>query len=180
MASSGPSSFLCRLPKRARKNSDCSPNSPLRTNMSLKQSQSPQRPHPTTSTPKRKVEKKEKRKVCLFGLSANPPTGMGGHAGIVSYLSSMKSDVSSSTDEDGRGQSLFDEIRVLPVYKHMFSVSARPINWTLYRNMIGLWCNNTFIVAPYFIVEPQTLSIYSFLSRKEIKPIMIIDWKCVV
>ena len=28
-----------------------------------------------------------KKKIVLFGLSANPPTGLGGHMGIVSYFS---------------------------------------------------------------------------------------------
>jgi len=48
-----------------------------------------------------------KRKVCLFGLSANPPTGESGHLGIIRHL---------ATQHD------FDEIRVLPVYSHMFAV----------------------------------------------------------
>ena len=49
-----------------------------------------------------------KRKVCLFGTSANPPTGKGGHLGIVKELAKSCK---------------FDEIRVLPVYRHMFAVS---------------------------------------------------------
>lgn len=48
----------------------------------------------------------KRKKVCLFGLSGDPPTGKGGHVGIVSALSNM---------------SVFDEIRVLPVYQHNFS-----------------------------------------------------------
>lgn len=46
------------------------------------------------------------RKVALFGLSANPPTGHSGHLGIVKFLV-----------ETG----LFDEVWVLPVYQHMFA-----------------------------------------------------------
>ena len=42
-------------------------------------------------------------RVCIYGLSANPPTGEGGHATIVSHLRRM-----------------FDEVWVLPVYKHAF------------------------------------------------------------
>ncbi len=42
--------------------------------------------------------------VLLFGLSANPPTGQAGHAGIVKFL---------------KAQNQWDEIWVLPVYKHM-------------------------------------------------------------
>lgn len=42
--------------------------------------------------------------ILLFGLSANPPTGHMGHAGIVSFLAE---------------QNQWDEIWVMPVYKHM-------------------------------------------------------------
>ncbi len=52
--------------------------------------------------------KSRKRRVCLFGLSADPPTGSGGHLGIVAHLASME---------------MFDQVRVLPVYSHMFAVS---------------------------------------------------------
>jgi hypothetical protein len=45
------------------------------------------------------------RRVCLFGLSADPPTGHGGHVGIVRAL-----------------RTTFDDIRVLPVYRHTFRV----------------------------------------------------------
>mmetsp|Transcript_16380 Transcript_16380/g.40005 ORF Transcript_16380/g.40005 Transcript_16380/m.40005 type:complete len:230 (-) Transcript_16380:1194-1883(-) len=47
-----------------------------------------------------------KSKVCLFGTSANPPTGDGGHTGIVKALSRLE---------------YFHEIRVIPVYRHNFS-----------------------------------------------------------
>ena len=50
--------------------------------------------------------------MCLFGTSADPPTGEGGHLGIVRHLAS-----SSSPSCD------FDEVRVLPVYRHMYGVS---------------------------------------------------------
>jgi nicotinic acid mononucleotide adenylyltransferase len=44
-------------------------------------------------------------RIALFGISANPPTGSGGHLGIVKYLISTR---------------LFDEIWILPVYKHIY------------------------------------------------------------
>jgi len=45
-------------------------------------------------------------RIALYGLSANPPSGLGGHEGIVQYLvDSVK----------------FDEIWILPVYQHIFS-----------------------------------------------------------
>jgi len=46
-----------------------------------------------------------RKQVCLFGLSADPPTGDCGHRGIVSHLAHMEE---------------FDEVRVLPVYSHFF------------------------------------------------------------
>ncbi|KAL9182366.1 hypothetical protein ACHAXT_013018 [Thalassiosira profunda] len=45
-----------------------------------------------------------RRRVCLFGTSADPPTGEGGHLGIAAHLAAMD----------------FDEVRILPVYRHMF------------------------------------------------------------
>lgn len=46
------------------------------------------------------------RRICLFGTSANPPTGENGHVGIVRALVNLRK---------------FDEVRVLPVYKHTFA-----------------------------------------------------------
>ena len=48
-----------------------------------------------------------RKRVCLFGTSANPPTGDGGHRGIVQALCALRR--------------RFDEIRILPVYQHMFA-----------------------------------------------------------
>ena len=47
-----------------------------------------------------------RRRVCLFGLSADPPTAA--HVGMVGTLCQ---------------QGDFDEIRMMPVYQHQFSVS---------------------------------------------------------
>jgi hypothetical protein len=90
---------------------------------------------------------KTKRRICLFGTSANPPTGKGGHVGIVKYLASLPwsggevatvvqenknqiicsdSFISSGQQPGQQQQSTkhrFHEVRVLPVYKHMFDVS---------------------------------------------------------
>lgn len=44
------------------------------------------------------------REVLLFGLSANPPTGLTGHMGVVSHC-----------------RPLYDEIWLLPVYQHIYS-----------------------------------------------------------
>jgi nicotinic acid mononucleotide adenylyltransferase len=47
-----------------------------------------------------------RRRVCLFGLSADPPTAA--HVGMAGTLCQ---------------QGDFDEIRMMPVYQHQFSVS---------------------------------------------------------
>ena len=46
-----------------------------------------------------------KHRIGLYGLSANPPTGLGGHQGVVRHLA-----------QSGR----FEEIWILPVYSHMY------------------------------------------------------------
>lgn len=45
-------------------------------------------------------------RIAIFGLSANPPTGLTGHTGIFKYLKSLQ---------------IFDEIWILPVYQHIFN-----------------------------------------------------------
>ena len=60
------------------------------------------------SEPRRPTrQKRRRRQVCLFGTSANPPTGLGGHMGVVQALVDLQQ---------------FDEILVLPVYRHMFDM----------------------------------------------------------
>ena len=49
----------------------------------------------------------QRRRVCLFGLSADPPTEA--HVGMVGTLCQHGD---------------FDEIRIMPVYRHQFSVSV--------------------------------------------------------
>lgn len=69
--------------------------------------------------------KGSRRQICLFGTSANPPTGYGGHLGIVSHLAYLKTSYVSVDGNNNNGTSLhFDEVRVLPVYRHMFEVST--------------------------------------------------------
>lgn len=56
------------------------------------------------------------KKVGLYGLSGDPPTGKGGHLGIVNFLSN---------------HNIFDEIWIIPVFKHMFSSKS---NMTLFEH----------------------------------------------
>eukprot|EP00543_Licmophora_paradoxa_P000650 CAMPEP_0202450844 /NCGR_PEP_ID=MMETSP1360-20130828/9391_1 /ASSEMBLY_ACC=CAM_ASM_000848 /TAXON_ID=515479 /ORGANISM="Licmophora paradoxa, Strain CCMP2313" /LENGTH=290 /DNA_ID=CAMNT_0049069253 /DNA_START=63 /DNA_END=935 /DNA_ORIENTATION=- len=60
----------------------------------------------SNNTNTRMMTKKKRKKVCLFGTSADPPTGEVGHVGVCKALSKLNE---------------FDEIRVLPVYCHQYS-----------------------------------------------------------
>lgn len=64
-----------------------------------------------------------KKTVLLFGLSANPPTGSGGHAGIVAWgAKDLKVDLpDDDKPAEGRERVPMDEVWVLPVYKHAFA-----------------------------------------------------------
>ena len=58
------------------------------------------------------------RRIILFGLSANPPTGLGGHAGLVLWAATQ-----ARLDEwSGAGP---DEVWVLPVYRHAFAAKRQ-------------------------------------------------------
>ncbi len=57
------------------------------------------------------------RVVVLFGTSANPPTGAGGHAGLVSWAATRQHLPDDLPDVGGRP---VDEVWVLPVFRHAF------------------------------------------------------------
>lgn len=54
------------------------------------------------------------RRIAIFGLSGNPPTGNSGHRGIVSFLV-----------QTGH----FDEVWILPVYQHMYSAKRSMVSY---------------------------------------------------
>ena len=56
----------------------------------------------------------EPTRIILFGLSANPPTGLGGHAGLVQWAATE-----ARLDEWGGAGA--DEVWVLPVYRHAYA-----------------------------------------------------------
>ena len=100
---------------------------------------------------------KRPRSVCLFGTSADPPTGVGGHRGIVMALSNLilpsagagenscgRSAAARSGSIVGkkvetsspRQQLRFDEIRVIPVYRHMYN--SKRGNQTSYNDRLEM------------------------------------------
>jgi hypothetical protein len=76
--------------------------------------------------------------ICLFGLSGDPPTGYGGHVGIVQTIQQLN---------------IFHEIWVIPVYKHTYTVSIilfllftimdyfLTVKYFLYRKNVKDWCH---------------------------------------
>ncbi len=67
----------------------------------------------TQDTPRvsRAPHTRRERLVALFGLSADPPTGRGGHVGIALWCA-------NTLRVDGQRM---DEVWVLPVYRHIFA-----------------------------------------------------------
>jgi nicotinic acid mononucleotide adenylyltransferase len=61
----------------------------------------------------------EPRAVAIFGLSADPPTGLGGHAGIVRWCASALS-IPPIGGAGGTDLRPADEVWVLPVYRHIY------------------------------------------------------------
>ena len=111
---------------------------------------------------------KRPRSVCLFGTSADPPTGAGGHRGIVMALSNLVlpaarqpsagAGAGAGAGENSCGRTAaagsgsivdnkagtssprqqlrFDEIRVIPVYRHMFN--SKRGNQTSYNDRLEM------------------------------------------
>jgi nicotinic acid mononucleotide adenylyltransferase len=63
------------------------------------------------------------RRVLLFGLSANPPTGAQGHMGILSHCCRLP-----ARRGDGGAVAMvtaFDEVWLLPVFQHIYASKRR-------------------------------------------------------
>ena len=60
-------------------------------------------------------------RVVLYGLSANPPTGHGGHGSIVNHLCE-----------------LFDEVWILPVFRHVYKAKQNMVSYEHRRRMCEL------------------------------------------
>ncbi len=84
------------------------------------------------------------RTVMLFGLSANPPTHMGGHAGIVSWgAENLKADLpNDEKPELARENVAMDEVWVMPVFKHLFSSKSNLVDFDHRFNMAKLAFEN--------------------------------------
>ena len=64
--------------------------------------------------------KKRRKNIALFGLSANPVTDRGGHGEIVKALLAMERIKTNGDDDDDDVDKLYDEVWVVPVYRHAF------------------------------------------------------------
>uniref|UniRef100_A0A7S3Q9Q3 Nicotinamide-nucleotide adenylyltransferase n=1 Tax=Chaetoceros debilis TaxID=122233 RepID=A0A7S3Q9Q3_9STRA len=118
-----------------------------------------------------------KRRVCLFGLSANPPTGEGGHVGIVRELSQMKmkmmknhndNDDATATETDNTNnveEERFHEIRILPVYSHMFNEKRGRGMQASYEARLEM-CRLAFREIPKVIVSNDEEKCFEWYANK--------------
>jgi nicotinic acid mononucleotide adenylyltransferase len=91
-----------------------------------------------------------RRKVCLFGTSANPPTGEGGHLGIATALTKM---------------GVFDEIRILPVFRHMFAEKRNP-EQPSFQDRIEM-CRLGFKDLPKVTVSDQEEKCFQWAAKQK-------------
>ena len=103
-----------------------------------------------------------KKRVCLFGTSADPPTGKGGHEGIVTHLASIS--LKSTVNTVGSTTlPYFDEIRVLPVYRHMFREKRN--KQASYEDRMKL-CRLAFQNVPNVIVSDDERRCFEWTAGK--------------
>jgi hypothetical protein len=145
-----------------------------------KHQQEHQQQYPQQQLPEN--DPRRRRRVCLFGLSADPPTGVGGHYSIVQALCTLRrqderprgtkgtrdheaaahefqstevapdSSVHASTDGECKPEPddvppfMFDEVWVLPVYRHTFQVRCdhRALAFLRLpsRSLVDMACNH--------------------------------------
>lgn len=113
-----------------------------------------------------------KKRICLFGTSANPPTGKGGHAGIVEYLASLeipRPSLSPSPTTMGQQQQQrqnekrFHQVRVLPVYKHMFD--EKRDQQASYEDRLAM-CHLAFQRIPNVVVSDDERRCFEWVAQK--------------
>ena len=90
-------------------------------------------------------------KVLLYGLSANPPTGEGGHQGIVAHFAKE-----------------FDELWVMPVYKHIYQTKRE---LAAFENRVRM-CEIAFMENPRVNARGREKAVPKSLSftRKTLQP----------
>mmetsp|Transcript_11105 Transcript_11105/g.12264 ORF Transcript_11105/g.12264 Transcript_11105/m.12264 type:complete len:278 (-) Transcript_11105:141-974(-) len=91
------------------------------------------------------------KRICIFGISADPPTGKTGHVGIVSSLAALG----------------FDEILVLPVYKHMFTEKRNKQSNFDHRLEM---CRIAFQGIPNVVVTDQERALFNTVASTKNDP----------
>jgi len=103
-----------------------------------------------------KSTERSTKRVCLFGTSANPPTGMGGHVGIASHLASTK-------QGNDAGLPIFDEVRILPVYSHVFNEKRK---LETFDNRLAM-CRLAFDGIEKIVVSDDERTSFNRLAEKK-------------
>jgi nicotinate (nicotinamide) nucleotide adenylyltransferase len=91
------------------------------------------------------------KKVLLFGLSGNPPTGESGHRGIIRYIEKSK---------------LYDEIWILPVYEHTYNSKKNLLSYETRIELCRLNFND-FRSCKVLRIEEDLFEYYKKISNKE-------------
>ncbi len=92
------------------------------------------------------------RLVALFGLSADPPTGRGGHLGIVRWCAGELRVPSARGSKRRRG---VDEVWVLPVYRHIYGAKREMTPYGHRLAMAHLQFDGLDTRVPVRVVEAE-------------------------
>ena len=92
------------------------------------------------------------RLVALFGLSADPPTGRGGHLGIVRWCADELRVPSARGSKRRRG---VDEVWVLPVYRHIYGAKREMTPYGHRLAMAHLQFDGLDTRVPVRVVEAE-------------------------
>lgn len=99
------------------------------------------------------------RRVAIFGLSANPPTGAGGHADIVRSIA-----------HSGR----FNEVWAVPVYRHPYTTATKSRLEDSYEHRVhmcelGLADEGTSVCP--VVVSRIEQEYFTFLAKQPVAPL---------
>jgi hypothetical protein len=114
------------------------------------------------------------KKICLYGLSGDPPTGEGGHRSIVEYLSKSRNNTTNIINGNKQVPT-FDYIFVLPTYKYAIAEKSGQENSYNFRlklvkaNFEGINDNKVKVLElekEVLIDKIKKSNIYKNLSNK--------------
>jgi nicotinic acid mononucleotide adenylyltransferase len=123
-------------------------------------------------------------RVAVFGLSGNPPTFTGGHAGVVKAVASLVDEVSGVAAKkevrcDSHQTLLRLQVWVLPVYRHVYSSKQdlAPFQHRLRLCQLGL-CD---VAANVRVLDTERTvyeSVLQVMSPAKLHVVHVCVWTC--